>query len=229
VERFASPVRPELNLGIYRIEGVAMPQLHQYMCRIGLALVIGLLTSCGIPVLPPANVPLEPTNQSTDPRTAIAPSIAYPAPYPAPQQPSPVPQATFDAVVARESTTVACRLAAAQELRVENVGIHAITGLSVFFPGHPSGSATTQIAFGDIAAGSVSVYKTIPGGVYGYGAYHYTVDGKTIDQPVLDWVGERPMDGYRFTYHLTLDLTTAPDYRLALVRISVDDLQPASC
>jgi hypothetical protein len=181
------------------------------------------------PVLPSANIPREPTNQSTDPGTAIALSITYPAPYPAPPRPSTVPQATFDAVVARERTTVACRLAATQELRVENVGIHAITGLSVVFPGHPSGAAATQIAFGDIAAGSVSAYKTVPGGVYGYSAYHYTVDGKTIDQPVLDWVGERPMDGYRFTYHLTLDLTTAPDYRLALARISVDDRQPASC
>ena len=206
-----------------------MHQLHQYVCRSGLVLVIGLHTSCDTPVLPSANLPLEPTNQSTDPGTASALSIAYPAPYPAPQRPSTVPQATFDAVVARESTTVACRLAATQELRVENVGIHAITGLSVFFPRHPSGSAATQIAFGDIAAGSVSAYKTVPGGVYGYGAYHYTVDGKPIDQPALDWVGERPLDGYRFTYQLTLDLTTAPDDRLALVRISVDDRQPASC
>jgi hypothetical protein len=65
-----------------------MRQLHQYVCRSGLVLVTGLLTMCGTPSLPSANVPLQATNHATDTiGTSIAPSIPYPEPYPAPQRP----------------------------------------------------------------------------------------------------------------------------------------------
>jgi len=82
------PHQRVLNLNMNTFEGVAMHQFHQYVCWSGFVLVTGLLTMCGTPSLPSANVPLQATNHATDTiGTSIAPSIPYPGPYPAPQRP----------------------------------------------------------------------------------------------------------------------------------------------
>lgn len=45
----------------------------------------------------------------------------------------------------------------------------------------------------------------VPNGVYRYAAYRLEVNGQTVTQPVLDWVGEEPIDGAAFTYTIALD------------------------
>jgi hypothetical protein len=45
----------------------------------------------------------------------------------------------------------------------------------------------------------------VPKGVYGYAAYRHDLNGETVTQPVIDWVGESPMEGTAFTYTLSLD------------------------
>ena len=62
-----------------------------------------------------------------------------------------------------------------------------------------------QVAFGDIAAGETSPYREVAHGVYSYAAYRLEVDGGLVTQPVIDWVGEVPMDGESFTYALLVD------------------------
>lgn len=77
-------------------------------------------------------------------------------------------------------------------LRITNSGEHDIPNLTVLFPDQ-------EIAFGDVAAGATTEYQPAPGGVYNYGAYRYEIDGETVTQPVIDWVGETPKQG-SFTY-----------------------------
>jgi hypothetical protein len=36
------------------------------------------------------------------------------------------------------------------------------------------------------------------------------VDGTTISQPVLDWMGAAPLDGSAFTYRLAVDPAGSP-------------------
>ena len=71
-----------------------------------------------------------------------------------------------------------------------------IENLSVLFP-------DDEIRFGSISPGATSEYQDVPNGVYAYAAYHFEIDGEMILQPVIDWVGERPLDGDTFTYVLT--------------------------
>lgn len=84
-----------------------------------------------------------------------------------------------------------------QHLRIRNVGTVAIAGLKVGFP-------DTTIGFGDVAAGATTEYTFIPGGVYGYSAFRFQHNGAERSQPVIDFVGESPMDGRRFTYDIEL-------------------------
>lgn len=50
-----------------------------------------------------------------------------------------------------------------------------------------------------------SDYRDVPHGVYRYAAYKLEANGKTIEQPVIDWVGEEPMDGTAFTYTIVVN------------------------
>lgn len=109
-----------------------------------------------------------------------------------------------------------------QELRVENIGTQDLVGLTVRFPGPSAVSPTRQIAFGDVAAGATTAYQPVPSGVYRYAAYSYTLDGRTIDQYVIDWLGETPMAGQLFTYQLRLDPTKVPGDQIELVRVAID-------
>jgi hypothetical protein len=83
-------------------------------------------------------------------------------------------------------------------LRIRNGGSFPATKLTVLFP-------MDQIDFGDVAPGATTAYRPVPNGVYRYAAYRLEVDGQIVTQPVIDWVGEVPMDGTAFTYTIALD------------------------
>jgi heat shock protein HslJ/Tol biopolymer transport system component len=83
-------------------------------------------------------------------------------------------------------------------LRVTNDSPYHLDRVVVIF-------SDERIAFGSLAAGETSTYRAVRRGVYGYAAYNVVVDGQTIDQPVVDWVGEQPLDGESFTYVLSID------------------------
>ncbi len=111
---------------------------------------------------------------------------------------------------------------ASQELRIVNAGSQAIVGLKVLFPGDSAEAQATRIDFGDVPAGKASEYRSVPGGVYRYAAYEYSLNGRLVQQPVVDWVGEKPMDGSRFTYRIELDATKPPGGQVQLIEVQVD-------
>ena len=90
-----------------------------------------------------------------------------------------------------------------------NVGLRDIEGLVVLFPNE-------RVEFGDVAAGTTTQYLISSVGVYGYAAYEFLVGGVVKHQPVIDWVGEKPMDGEAFTYSIVLlEGPSGPSIRLA--------------
>jgi heat shock protein HslJ len=62
-----------------------------------------------------------------------------------------------------------------------------------------------RIDFGSLASGETSDYQEARYGVYAYAAFEVAFDGQTIEQPVVDWVGEYPLPGESFTYVLSID------------------------
>lgn len=64
----------------------------------------------------------------------------------------------------------------AHELRITNAGAEDIQELVVLFP-DTDPSTTARIEFGDVASGETTEYVTVPGGVYRYAAYEYTLGG----------------------------------------------------
>jgi hypothetical protein len=82
-------------------------------------------------------------------------------------------------------------------LRMTNVGVRDVQGLSAMFPDE-------RVEFGDVPAGATSTYRTVTRGVYPYAAYEFHVDAELRSQPVIDWVGERPMSGQAFTYAIEM-------------------------
>jgi hypothetical protein len=85
------------------------------------------------------------------------------------------------------------------QLRIANEGQEDIHGLSVIFP------ESEVVEFGDVPAGTVTEYRHVPGGVYEYAAYEYLSGAGREIQPVIDWVGEDPMAGKRFTYRVQFE------------------------
>jgi hypothetical protein len=83
-------------------------------------------------------------------------------------------------------------------LRITNSGTVPIENLTVIFPDE-------RIPFGDIAAGATTDYADVPKGVYNYAAYELEVNGQLVTQPVIDWVGEEPIEGSEFTYTIDFD------------------------
>ena len=59
--------------------------------------------------------------------------------------------------------------------------------------------------------------------MYRYAAYQVRVNGATVTQPVIDWVGERPMDGESFTYALDVDTGRPFHSMVRLVRVTRDE------
>ena len=108
-----------------------------------------------------------------------------------------------------------CNLQSAEvpRLRITNNGSVPINNLVVLFP-------EERIEFGDIPAGTTTEYKDVPNGVFSYAAYQFEVDSEVITQPVIDWVGESPMNGTRFTYIIDFDPYGA---RIQLIEVKNDD------
>jgi hypothetical protein len=104
-----------------------------------------------------------------------------------------------------------------QRLRLTNAGATDILKLSVWFPDN------VKVAFGDLAAGQTSDYLEIPGGVYGYAAYEYELNGEMTVQPVIDWVGESPMEGAAFTYTIRSIVTDEGYDFIELVEVTKDE------
>lgn len=104
------------------------------------------------------------------------------------------------------------------ELRITNAGAEDFHDLIVLFPGEtPAGTA--RIEFGKVAVGETTAYHLVPHGVYRYAAYEYTLDGETAHQPVMDWVGEQPLAGTRFTYQIALDTTRVQGDQMQLIGV----------
>ncbi len=103
----------------------------------------------------------------------------------------------------------------AQRLRIRNGGAAPIKSLTVVLP-------EDRIAFGDVEAGATTDYREAPHGVYAYSAYEYQAGGKVITQPVVDWVGEKPMEGEAFTYTIDLDPSRAPAPQIRLSGVERD-------
>lgn len=104
-----------------------------------------------------------------------------------------------------------------QFLRVTNAGPSAAQQLIVQFPDR------VRVAYGDIEVGRTTEHVPVPNGVFRYAAYSLEVSGEMVDQPVIDWVGERPMDGRSFTYVLEVDSTRQSRPWVRLVRVVRDE------
>jgi hypothetical protein len=89
------------------------------------------------------------------------------------------------------------------QLRITNEGTENIRNLTVIFPGG-------RVEFGDIPAGFTTPYREVTGGVYRYAAYRLKVGDQAVTQPVIDWVGEVPMEGARFSYRLAVNADRLP-------------------
>jgi hypothetical protein len=63
----------------------------------------------------------------------------------------------------------------------------------------------SQTPFGDVAAGATTTYRAVAGGGFRYAAYRLDIDGEIVTQPIIDWVGETPMQGRAFTYTIDVD------------------------
>ena len=85
-----------------------------------------------------------------------------------------------------------------QKLRITNQGALPIQHLVVRFP-------EDKIDFGDVLPGMTTNYLVIPHGVYRYAAYDVEVNGQKYQQPVVDWIGETPMQGESFIYTIEAD------------------------
>src|SRR5690606_17735337 len=62
-----------------------------------------------------------------------------------------------------------------QQLRISNIGSEDIQDLTVVFPGNTP-AEVVRINFGNVAAGETTEYQEVPGGVYRYAAYEYTLN-----------------------------------------------------
>lgn len=100
-------------------------------------------------------------------------------------------------------------------LRVSNVGTVAIDGLSVLFP-------SQTVTVGSVPSGATTSYVAVSRGVYAYGAFRFVVDGVAIQQPVIDWTGEEPLDGESFTYSLERVLSNAGLPTIRITRVDRD-------
>lgn len=102
-------------------------------------------------------------------------------------------------------------------LRILNQSSVSLTDLIVLFP-------EDRIEFGDVPSGVVTEYIAVPNGVYRYAAYTVTIDGRKYEQPVIDWVGESPVQGNDFTYVIDVDRGqwTTQGQVILLIEVKVD-------
>ena len=153
---------------------------------------------------------------------AVAGCAAVPAVIPVivvsdtPAAKATMPAATSTAAAIDLAEPTASPAPSGQRLRLTNSGTADILKLVVLFPGG-------RVSFGELAAGQTSEYRDIPGGVYGYAAFEYELNGQTLQQPVIDWVGESPMDGSAFTYTIRLTPTEGGRSWIELVNVTRDE------
>lgn len=102
-----------------------------------------------------------------------------------------------------------------QRLRIKNDSAMPITNLRVLFPDQ-------EISFGTVPAYTTTTYQIFSKGVYGYAAYKYDWNGQTITQPVMDWVGEKPMDGSAFTYTIQFNPNQVQSLAIQLTNVTRD-------
>jgi hypothetical protein len=88
-------------------------------------------------------------------------------------------------------------------LRLVNSGSVSLSALVVIFPDE-------RVEFGDVAAGATTTYRSFSRGVYRYAAYQARLGDRIVSQPVIDWVGEKPMNGDAFTY--TIEAAEGPPW-----------------
>ncbi len=107
-----------------------------------------------------------------------------------------------------------------QKLRIINQSDIALHNMIVVFPDE-------RIEFGDVPGGTTTEYRDVPQGVYRYAAYDVEVNGQSYEQPVVDWVGETPMQGENFTYTIDLDPARwqTEGRVIQLVQVSTDQPQ----
>jgi hypothetical protein len=100
-------------------------------------------------------------------------------------------------------------------MRIINSSPNAISNLSVLFP-------ESEVSFGNVPANGTTEYKIFPNGVYSYAAYRYELNGELVTQPVIDWVGESPMEGTAFTYTIAYNPDNPNMQRIELVNVTRD-------
>jgi hypothetical protein len=100
-------------------------------------------------------------------------------------------------------------------LRIHNQGVSPISSLSVIFP-------EDEIVFGDVPGGATTEYVPVPNGVYGYAGYRFELNGEVVIRPVIDWVGEAPIEGSAFTYTIQVDLSAPSLQTIQLVTVNRD-------
>jgi hypothetical protein len=110
-----------------------------------------------------------------------------------------------------------------QQLRVLNTGSEDIQNLTILFPGPTSDAEATRVEFGDVPAGKLTDYRNVASGVYRYSAFAYTLERRVINQAVMDWIGESPMKGAKFTYRLALHPQKVPGDQMQLVQVLIDE------
>jgi hypothetical protein len=88
--------------------------------------------------------------------------------------------------------------------------------LTVIFPDE-------RIGFGDVPPGATTSYRDAERGVYAYAAYSLEIDGAVVTQPVIDWVGEVPLEGASFTYTLEVNPLGSPFEVVTLVSVERED------
>jgi hypothetical protein len=109
-----------------------------------------------------------------------------------------------------------------QELRISNTGNEDIQNLIVVFPGS-SPMVPVRVDFGNVKSGETTEYQAMPSGVYRYAAYEYTLEDRTIYQSVMDWLGEKPLQGTQFTYEISLDTTRVQGDQIQLLTVLTDN------
>ncbi|MGA9533149.1 MAG: hypothetical protein WBR18_10580 [Anaerolineales bacterium] len=129
-------------------------------------------------------------------------------------RPTPPPDATTIETMAAESSPVPTQQPT--RLRITNSGKMSVVDLTVYFP-------EDEIRLGNIAAGTTTGYQTVPNGVYGYAAYRFDLDGEPVLQPVIDWVGELPLEGDSFTYVIDFNSNRRQGEMIRLIEVTLDE------
>ena len=104
---------------------------------------------------------------------------------------------------------------ATPRLRITNNGPADLRNLTVMFP-------DSRIFFGEVPSGTTSEYQPAPAGVYNYAAYEFEVNGETVTQPVIDWMGESPRPGQSYTYVLSYDPSRQNMLMIELLEVQAD-------